>query len=196
MSSRRQKAAARRNKNNKDRAGASDWTPPAFLLVGILRRPHGVRGEMIMAVLTDFPERLKPGVTLFRGPDRIPMTIRSLRHHNNGRLVAFEGWDSREQVGELRNQELFVRADDRPKLPEGEHYLHEILGLEVLTEEGQHLGIVADWIETGANGVFVVRPPEGKDILLPDIEEVILNIDLDKKQIRVHLIEGLIDSSQ
>lgn len=196
MSSRRQKAAARREKNNKEQAGASEWTPPAFLLVGILRRPHGVRGEIIMSVMTDFPERLTPGVTLFRGPDRTPMTIRSLRHHNSGVLVSFEGWDSREAVGAFRNHEMFVRSDDRPALPEGEHYLHEIMGLTVITDEGQTLGIVADWIETGANGVFVVRPPEGKDILLPDIDQVVLNIDVENQQITVHLIEGLIDSSQ
>lgn len=193
MSSRRQKAAARRNKNNKEKAGAPDWVPPAFLLVGILRRPHGVRGEVIMSVMTDFPERLKPGVTLFLGMDRAPLTIRSLRHHNKGFLVAFEGFDSREQVGHLRNQELFVRADDRPALPDGEHYLHEILGLQVVTDGGQVLGIVRDWIETGANGVFVVKSESGKDILLPDIDEVILKIDLEEKQILVHLIEGLVE---
>ena len=196
MSSRRQKAAARRDKNNKEQAGASDWTPPAFLLVGILRRPHGTRGEIIMSVMTDFPERLKPGITLFRGLDRTPMVVRSLRHHNSGMLVSFEGWDTREDVGIFRNHEMFVRADDRPALPEGEHYLHEILGLAVVSDEGQSLGIVTDWIETGANGVFVVSPPEGKDILLPDIDQVILNVDVENKQITVHLIEGLIDISQ
>lgn len=193
MSSRREKAAARRRKNNKEQAGASEWTPPAFLLVGILRRPHGVRGEMIMSVMTDFPERLKTGATLFLGLDRTPLTIRSLRHHNAGLLVAFEGIDSREAAGNLRNQDLFVRADDRPPLPEGEHYLHEILGLQVVTEEGQTLGIITDFIETGANGVFVVQPESGKDILLPDIDEVVLEVNLREKQMLVHLIDGLVE---
>ncbi|HKJ27812.1 MAG TPA: ribosome maturation factor RimM [Anaerolineales bacterium] len=193
MSSRRQKAAARRKKNQKEQAGASDWTPPAFLLVGILRRPHGVRGEMIMSVMTDFPERLKPGITLYLGLDRTPLTIRSLRHHNRGQIIAFEGLNSREEVGNYRNHELFVRADDRPPLPEGEHYLHEILGLTVVTDQGETLGTVTDLIETGANGVFVVRPDSGKDILIPDIEDVILKIDLEGKQILVHVIEGLIE---
>jgi len=194
MSSRRQKAAARRNKNQRENAGAPEWVPPAFLLVGIIRRPHGVRGEVTMSVLTDFPERLKPGITLYLGPDRTPVVVRSFRHHNKGRIVSLEGFESREEAVSLRNLELFVRADDRPPLADGEFYLHEIMGLEVITDQGEKLGIVTDWIETGANGVFVVRPESGKDILLPDIEEVVLNIDLDKKQMHVHLLDGLAES--
>lgn len=193
MSSRRQKAAARRNKNQRENAGAPEWVPPAFLLVGIINRPHGVRGEMIMSVLTDFPERLKPGITLFLGPDRTPVVARSFRHHNKGRIVSLEGYNSREEVATFRNFELFVRADDRPPLPDGELYLHEVMGLEVITDQGESLGVVTDWIETGANGVFVVKAESGKDILLPDIDEVVLNIDRDEKQMVVHLLDGLIE---
>ena len=193
MSSRRQKAAARRNKNQRENAGAPEWVPPAFLLVGIIRRPHGVRGEMTMSVMTDFPERLKPGITLYLGPDRTPVVVRSFRHHNKGLIFSLEGFESREEVANFRNVELFVRADDRPPLPDGEFYLHEIMGLEVVTEQGETLGVVTDWIETGANGVFVVRPESGKDILLPDIDEVVLNIDLEARKILVHLIDGLLE---
>ena len=194
MSSRRQKAAARRNKNQPENAGAPEWVPPAFLLVGMIRRPHGVRGEMTMSVMTDFPKRLKPGITLYLGPDRTPVVVRSFRHHNKGLIFALEGFESREEVANFRNLELFVRADDRPPLPDGEFYLHQIMGLEVVTDGGETLGFVADWIETGANGVFVVKPESGKDILLPDIDEVVLNIDLEARQILVHLIDGLVES--
>ena len=193
MTSRRRDTAARRKKKFlKKEAGAPEGVPPAFLLVGILHRPHGVRGEMIMSVQTDFPERLKPGTVLYMGVEHQPVTIQSLRHHNRGHLVALEGYESREAVAPLRNYELFVRAADVPPLPEGEYYLHQIIGLKVVSDDGQDLGMVAEWIETGANGVYVVRDEEGNEVLLPDIDEVVLKIDLDNQQMTVHLLEGLI----
>jgi len=193
MTSRRRDTAARRKeKNLKKQAGAPEVVPPAFLLVGILHRPHGVHGEMIMSVMTDFPERLKPGITLYLGVEHEPVKIKSMRHHNRGQLIALEGYDSREAVGHLRNYELFVRAADRPPLPDGEYYLHQIIGLQVVTDEGQALGRVAEWIETGANGVYLVRDEDGNEVLLPDIDEVVLQIDLDSQQMIVHLLDGLL----
>jgi 16S rRNA processing protein RimM len=192
MSSRRRQAAARRKQKNQKKAGASPVVPPAFLLVGKLHRPHGVRGEMIMSVLTDFPERLKPDLQVYLGHDYTAVTIKSLRHHNRGLLISLEGYDSREAVDGLRNREIFVSAEDRPPLPEGEYYLHQIIGLKAVSEEGKLLGIVSDWIETGANGVFVIRDEAGSEILLPDIDEVVLKIDLEAGEMLVHLMEGLV----
>jgi 16S rRNA processing protein RimM len=194
MTSRRRETAARRKeKHLKKEAGAPEVVPPAFLLVGILHRPHGVRGEMIMSIMTDFPERLKPGMVLFLGIEHTPVTIKSLRHHNRGLLIALEGFNSREEVAVFRNYELFVRADDRPPLPEGEYYLHQIIGLNAFSDEGQNLGVITEWIETGANGVYIVRDEAGKEILLPDIDEVVLKIDLEQQQMTVHLLEGLVE---
>jgi 16S rRNA processing protein RimM len=148
---------------------------------------------MIMSIMTDFPERLKPGMVLFLGIEHTPVTIKSLRHHNRGLLIALEGFNSREEVAVFRNYELFVRADDRPPLPEGEYYLHQIIGLNVVSDEGQNLGVITEWIETGANGVYIVRDEAGKEILLPDIDEVVLKIDLENQQMTVHLLEGLVE---
>ena len=193
MTSRRRNTAARRKeKHLKKQAGAPEVVPPAFLLVGILHRPHGVRGEMIMSIMTDFPERLKPGTKLYLGVEHEQVTIKSLRHHNRGQLIALEGYESREAVSHLRNYELFVSAADRPPLPDGEFYLHQIIGLQVVSDQGQELGRVAEWIETGANGVYIVRDEEGNEVLLPDIDEVVLKIDLDNQQMVVHLIDGLL----
>ena len=193
MTSRRRNTAARRKeKHLKKQAGAPEVVPPAFLLVGILHRPHGVRGEMIMSIMTDFPERLKPGTKLYLGVAHEQVTIKSLRHHNRGQLIALEGYESREAVSHLRNYELFVSAADRPPLPDGEFYLHQIIGLQVVSDQGQELGRVAEWIETGANGVYIVRDQEGNEVLLPDIDEVVLKIDLDNQQMVVHLLDGLL----
>ena len=191
MTSRRRQAAERRRKKN-EKAGVQPLVDPAFLLVGILRRPHGIKGEWLMAVMTDFPERLKPGTVLYMGSSHQPVTIANVRHHNKGLIIALEEFSSREELGHLRNQDMFVRADDRPALPEGEYYLHQLIGLQVVSDKGEQLGVVSEWIETGANGVFVIKPSDGGEILIPDTEEVVVSIDLEAGQMTVRLIPGLL----
>ena len=164
---------------------------PLFLAVGRLGRPHGVRGDIVMNVLTDFPERLKPGVQVYVGPDRQLLRIVRVRSHGEKLLVAFEGIAQREAAGMLRNQLVLVRAADVPPLPEGEYYHHQLLGLQVVTDQGQPLGRVIEILETGANDVYVVRRETGKDLLLPAIEEVVLEIDLNARRMEVHLLPGL-----
>ena len=175
-----------------DPSGSPPTGEPVFLAVGKLRRPHGVRGEIQMDVLTDFPERLNPGVTLFVGPENRPQRLRSRRWHGQALLVAFEGCDTPEEAGLLRNMLVSVPADDRPALPEGEYYHHQILGLRAVTEEGRFLGTIIEILETGANEVYVLRPENGPEILLPGIAEVILSIDLEQNEMRVKPLPGLL----
>jgi 16S rRNA processing protein RimM len=160
--------------------------------VGKLRRPHGVHGEIIMDVLTDFPERLKPGRKMVVGVGRTPVQIRSVRGHDQVLLIAFRGYDTPEQAGVFRNQILYTRAADQPPLEEGEYYHHELIGLKVFDEQGLALGELVEIMETGANDVYVVRPDNDPEILLPAIDDVVLEIDLGKKTMRVHVLPGLI----
>jgi len=164
---------------------------PVFLVVGKLRRPHGVHGEMLMHVLSDFPERIQPGVVLYLGSERQPIVLESVRQHAQGLLVAFEGRRTPEELGEFRNQFAYVHADDRPPLPEGEYYHHQILGLRVIDEDQRLLGKVDKILENAANDVYVVRSEQGGEILLPAIDTVILDIDLENGEMHVHLLPGL-----
>jgi 16S rRNA processing protein RimM len=177
---------------NEQSAGSPGNGEPLFLAIGKLRRPHGVHGEILMDVVTDFPERIKAGITVFVGPQYQEQTIRSARSNAGTMLVAFEGFNDPEEAGGLRNQYLYVRADDRPPLPEGEYYHHQLIGLPVQTDEGQRLGILSEILPNAANDVYVVRPEQGPEILLPAIDSVILDIDLQQGEIRVHLLEGLL----
>jgi 16S rRNA processing protein RimM len=172
-------------------AGSPDSGEPVFLVVGKLRKPHGLRGELRMEVITDFPERLQPGVTVYVGEDYNPTRIHSRRWHGKLLLIAFEGYPDPETAGAFRNSLVSVRADDRPPLPEGEFYHHQLLGLEVISDEGEALGRLVQILETGANDVYIVRPLAGPDLLLPAIDEVILNVDLAEGSMRVHLLPGL-----
>lgn len=173
--------------------GSPQSGEPMYLAVGYLRRPHGLRGELLMDVLTDFPERLQPKVVVYAGEAHHPLTIRSTRQHNKGLLVHFEGLDSPEAAGAYRNTWVFVRADDRPPLPEGEYYQHQLIGLQVRTQEGEVLGQVVEIINTGANDVLVVRRAAARDVLLPFIDDVILQVDIPSGEMTVHLLPGLLD---
>lgn len=171
---------------------SSDHGEIEFIAVGQLRRPHGVQGEILMAVWTEFPERLKPGVRVFVGDEHQPVHIQSVRKHGNGLLLAFDEYLQREAVGSQRNQVVMVHADDCPPLEDEEIYIHQLMGMTVL-EEGSNrlLGTLVEVLETGANDVYIVKDQLGVELLLPAIDPVIVGIDLIKRQMRVHLLPGL-----
>jgi len=176
--------------DTKNAPGSPDGEP-VYLVVGFLRRAHGVHGEMLMDLHTDFPERLRNGRKLFVGEERKPMTLSSSRSHAKGMLVKLKGVETPEDVVPLRNQWVYVRTTDVPSLPEGKLYQHELFGFQVVDENGDSLGELVEIIETGANDVYVVRNESGKEILLPAIPSVILELDSDRRLMRVHLLEGL-----
>jgi len=164
---------------------------PVYLVIAFLRRPHGVQGEIIMDLHTDFPERMKRGRKLFVGEDYQPITLTNVRPHQAGLLVKFDGIETPEGAGQLRNQWVYIKAKDAQPLPEGQIYQHELFGFRVVDENDNQLGELVEIIETGANDVYVVRDDSGKEILLPAIPSVILDLDPARRLMRVHLLEGL-----
>jgi 16S rRNA processing protein RimM len=175
-------------------AGSPAAGEPAFLAVGKVRRPHGVAGDVLVEIYTDFPERLQTKATIYAGEKHIPLTILRQRSHNDGVLIAFDGFTTPEQVGRFRNQILYIKRVDAAELPEGEYYFHELVGLAVTDETGELLGKVTEIVETGANDVYVVTNDAGQELLLPAIPDVILNVDLVSKSMKVHLLPGLLDT--
>jgi 16S rRNA processing protein RimM len=169
---------------NEDQTGSSSHEgEPLFLAVGKLRRPHGVHGEIIMDILTDFPERLGKGKVLYVGEEHEPVKCDGVRGHDQALIIAFEGYDTPETVGRFRNKTLYISAKNLPVLPEGKYYIHQIIDLNVKDENGKFLGVVTEVIQTGANDVYVVTSPEGDEILLPVISDVIIKIDPENKEI-------------
>ena len=177
--------------DTKDAPGSPDGEP-VYLVVGFLRRAHGLRGEIIMDLHTDFPERLRSERKLFVGEEHKSMTIEGARTHAKGMLVKFKGVESPEDAAQVRNQWVYVKATDVPSLPEGKIYQHELFGFEVVDENDNPLGELVEIIETGANDVYVVKDDSGREILLPAIPSVILDLDPVRRLMRVHLLEGLI----
>ena len=186
-----------RRKEKNVGSGSPSTGEPEYLLVGSLRRAHGVHGEMVMEIHTDFPERLQPGVGLFVGPSHRPMVITGVRPHSEGLLVKFQGVQSPEEAVRYRNQPVYVSAADRPPLPEGHYYEHEVIGFAVVEDEtNKTIGTLTGIMRTGANDIYLVKRPDGSEVLLPVIASVVLSLDAVSRTIRVHLLPGLIDDRE
>ncbi|HUI89090.1 MAG TPA: ribosome maturation factor RimM [Anaerolineales bacterium] len=174
-------------------SGSPTHGEPVYLAVGYLRRAHGVHGEMVMEVLTDFPERLKPKTRVYVGRQNQPMTITSVRIHGEGLLVKFGELNEPEAARRYRNQLVSVTAADRPRLPKGQFYHHQLIGYEVLDEQKELIGTLHEIMQTGANDVYVVTRPDDSELLLPVIPSVVQEIDSDRRLIHIRLIPGLLD---
>jgi 16S rRNA processing protein RimM len=175
-------------------AGSPDEGEPVFLAVGRLRRPHGVQGVLVLLLYTFSPAGLRSGRRVYAGENRQALYIRRSRPHDEGRLISFEGCETPEAAGELRNQTVWVRTDEVPPLEEGEYYHHQVIGLRAVTEDGEALGRVAEILETGASDVYVVRGGSAGELLVPAVDAFILGVDLKAREIRVRLIPGMRNS--
>lgn len=184
---------ARKSSKFEPSAGSPPTGEPAFLVIGKLLRPHGLRGEILMKVITDFPERLKPGIRVFVGEQHRPITVLERRSHNQGLLMLLDGYTSPEAVGELRNQFVYVSTADLPSLPPGEYYHHQLIGLLVFSDDGRELGYLVEILTSQANDVYVIQRSTGPELLLPGIADVVKQIDLEGGRMLVHLIPGLLE---
>lgn len=166
-------------------------TPP-YLAVGRIATAHGIRGEVEVEIHTDFPERFVPGARLFAGERKRALVIETVRPYKGRLLIKFAEVADRTGAERMRGEWLYVPIEEAWPLGEDEYYEHEIIGLQVWTDEGEYLGVVDHIIYTGANDVYVVQGPRG-EILLPAIRDVVLDIDVKAERMTVHLLPGLVE---
>ncbi|MCZ7540736.1 MAG: ribosome maturation factor RimM [Anaerolineae bacterium] len=170
---------------------------PPFLLLGRVLRPHGIRGELRVEVLTAYPERIEPEQQVYLGLDPADVsaarlyTIVQARQHQKYLILQLAGIGDRNAAELLREQYVMVAFEDAIPLEDDEYYLFQVIGLEVITTDGESLGNVQEVLETGANDVFIVRGPRG-EVLLPVIDECVQRIDFDAGTITVRLLDGLL----
>jgi 16S rRNA processing protein RimM len=185
-----------RRSSRENKAGSEDVqvnsSEPDFLIVGRIVRPHGVRGELAMKILTQFPEHLANLETLYVGPNHTPRSLARLRRTPAGMIILLEGIANRDQAEKLRGALVHIHIDDAIPLGDGEVYLYQIQGIRVVSDTGQELGKLTGLIETGANDVYVVTNEQGNELLLPAIPDVIRQIDVTNQLMTVHLLEGLV----
>jgi 16S rRNA processing protein RimM len=164
---------------------------PDHLVVGRIVRPHGIRGELIVEPYSETIRSLEAGSVVFIKSPENPYTILALRNHRNRLILRIEGCEDREAAEGFRGTELQIPTPDTEPLPEGVYYRWQILGLTVKEDTGRLLGTVAEILETGANDVYIVRGDDTREILVPAIKDVILEVDLERGQILVQLPDGL-----
>jgi len=166
-----------------------------LITIGKVVKPFGVKGEMKIEPMTDFPDR-------FTGLKRVSLVspagvelagkVTSMRYADAVPLIHFAGYDSPEKAKELNGWFLKVPEEEVVPLPEGTYYWFELIGMDVMTEDGENLGQIVDVFETGSNDVYVVKRG-GKELYLPATREVIKLVDRKTKQMVIHLVPGLME---
>ncbi|KAF1297560.1 ribosome maturation factor RimM [Enterococcus sp. JM4C] len=168
-----------------------------YLNVGKIVNTQGIKGEVRVISQTDFPdERYKVGATLLLFQDKkapIKLIVKSHRKHKNFNILSFEGHPNINDVEKYRDGILKVSKDDLVDLNDGEFYYHQIIGLTVVDETGEELGKIKEILSPGANDVWVVQRPKKKDALIPYIDSVVKQIDLESGVVQVEIPEGLLD---
>ncbi len=165
-----------------------------YLRIGVITTSHGVRGAVRVFPTTD-PDRFDTLRRCFldTGKEMLELDVVSCGHIKGLVILQFAQLTSIDDVMPYKGKELFVAREDAVPLEEGEYYIADLIGLQVVTDEGRTLGVMEDMMETGANDVYIVRAEDEKEILLPAIPDCIKNIDLDAGTMLVHILPGLLD---
>ena len=165
------------------------------LQVGVITQTHGIRGEVKIFPTTDDANRFKKlkEVILDTGKERLTMEIENVKFFKQYVILKFRGYDSINDIEKFKRAKLLVTRDNAVKLKKDEYFIADLIGLKVVTEDGEPFGIMKDVLTTGANDVYVVERPDASEVLLPAIRECILNIDMEQGCIIIHIMDGLLD---
>lgn len=166
-----------------------------YFEIGQIVNTFGVKGQVKVKPFTDDIEqfeRLKT-ILVVKNKETIEMKIKEAKFHKNMILLKLEGVDDMNTAEKLKGSYLKIHRKDAHQLEEGEYFIADIIGSDVYTDTGDYLGKVDDIYNSGAQDIYVVKGELGKQILLPSIKEVILDIDVENQKVTVHLLKGLID---
>lgn len=158
------------------------------ITIGRIGAPHGIRGEMRVIPLTDFPDRFEGLKTAMAGDELLH--ISQVRYHKKFVLLRFEEYPTREAAMRLTGRTLTVSREEAVPLAEGEFYTFDIIGLSVENIHGEAMGTVENVLRTGSNDVYAVRSSDGKETLIPALKRVVKNIDLANGRMVVDLSEA------
>ncbi len=166
-----------------------------MLRVGVISSTHGVRGEVKVYPTTDDPNRFKKlkTVVLDISPEPVTLHIESVRFFKNMVILKFKEFQSLNEVERYKGKDLLIGREQAVKLGPDENFIIDLIGLKVVTDEGEDFGVLKDVLKTGANDVYIIQGKEGKEYLFPAIKQCILNVDLESRTILVHIMDGLLD---
>ena len=165
-----------------------------YLEIGQIVNTSGLKGELKVKPLTDDITRFEDLETVYiqKHKDLVEFKIQGVKYNKNMVILKLEGIDNIDEAEKYRNFYIKINRKDAIELPDDSYFIVDILQCEVFTDANEHLGKVVDVFSTGSNDVYTVKTEEGKEILLPAIEDVIKEVDIANKKIVVHLLDGLI----
>ena len=163
--------------------------------VGVISNTHGIRGEVKVYPTTDNVRRFDDlkEVILDTGKEQLILHVTSVKYFKNMVILKFKEFDNINDIIPYKGMDLLVTRENAIPLEEGEYYIADIIGSKVITDEDKILGTLTDVLQTGANDVYVVKTKDGKEVLLPSIEECILDREIENKIVKVHIMKGLLD---
>lgn len=166
-----------------------------LLQVGIISSTHGVRGEVKVFPTTDDMKRFKKlkEVQVDTGKEKKTLQIEGVKFFKQFVILKFKGYDTLDDIVVYKGKSLFVDRKNAVRLNKDEYFIADLIGIKVENEDQSFSGILSDVIETGANDVYVIKTPEGKEVLIPAIKECILQVDVESGFMQVHLLDGLLD---
>lgn len=164
-----------------------------YLEIGQIVNTQGLKGVVKVNPFTDDKKRFEKlkKIYVVQNTNLIEYAIQEVKYFKNQVLLKLKGIDSIEQAEKLKGLYLKIDKKDAIKLPKDTYFIADLLGMKVKTIEGEDLGYIDDIFPTGSNDVYVVKDKEGKQILIPAIQDVIRTIDLENKVMTIKLIEGL-----
>lgn len=181
-------------------AAPSPSQSSALLLMGRILKAHGVRGEVKVIPETDDPTRFEALETVYLGPgpdDVRAFALEGVRYQTTAKgplvMVRLRGIDDRDQADALRRLKVYADEADLPPLGEDEVYLHDLVGLDVVTEGGVEVGQIREVLELPAQPVYVVARPGRPDVMVPAVEAFVAAIEMEARRVVIRPIEGLLD---
>jgi len=166
-----------------------------LLQVGVITQTHGVHGEVKVFPTTDDPERFLDleYVFLDTGKEKMKLTIQSVKFFKQFVILKFKGINNINDIERYKRCALLVDRENAVELEEDEYFIADMIGMNVLTEDGEIFGMLKDVIETGANDVYIINSKKHGEVLIPAIKECILDVNVKEGKMLVHLMDGLID---
>ncbi len=165
-----------------------------LLQVGIITKTHGLRGEVKVFPTTDDVRRFKKlkEVILDTGKEKLTLEIEGVRFFKNLVILKFKGIDNINDIERNIGKSLYVTRENAVKLKKDEYFIADLIGIDVFDEEDKKLGVLKDVIETGANDVYSIELENSQELLLPAIKQCILDVDIENKRMKVHILDGLL----
>lgn len=162
--------------------------------IGKIVNTHGIRGEVKVKRISDFEERFSAGEKVYIEAEKelIPLTIAAHRVHKGFDLIQFKEFNNINDVEKYKGSMLQINKEQLTELDEHEFYYYEIIGCDVFTQDNEHIGKIKEILAPGANDVWVVQRHGKKDALIPYIEQVVKEIDVQNKRVKIEPMEGLL----